>query len=72
MPKHFNFLSIKPLIDVKPQTSSKKFFATENHVCYLIHKQADRQISNIRRAYDLKETSTASHISAEINQKFFP
>jgi len=43
----------------------------ENHICHLFHKQADRQISKIRHAYDLKETSTASHISAEINRNFF-
>jgi len=38
---------------------------------HLFLKQAVRQISNIGRAYDLKQTPTASHISAEINRKFF-
>ena len=39
--------------------------------CHLFHKEADRQISNIRRAYDLRQTSTASYVSPEINRKFF-
>ena len=70
--KHFNFFLIKPLIDVKTAKFLQKFSAAENYICHLFHKQADRQISKIRRAYDLKETSTAIHISAEINWIFFP
>ena len=70
-PKHFNFLPVKPLIDIKTAKFLQKFSATENHICHLFHKQADRQISKIRHAYDLKETPTARHISAEINRKFF-
>jgi len=43
--------------------------STENYICHLFFKQAVRQISNIGRAYDLKQT--ASQIRAEINRKFF-
>jgi len=69
--KHFNFLLIELLIDIKTAKFLQKFSATENHTCHLFHKQADRQISKIRRAYDLKQTPTASHISTEINRKYF-
>ena len=42
-----------------------------NYICHLFLKQAVRQISNIGRAYDLKQTATASQIRAERNRKFF-
>ena len=69
--KHFNFLPIKHLIDAKTTKFLQNFCATENYICHLFLKQAVRQISNIGRAYDLKQIPTASQIRAEINRKFF-
>jgi len=69
--KHFNFLPIKHLIDAKTVKFLQNFCATENYICHLFLKQAVRQISNIGRAYDLKQTLTASQIRTEINRKFF-
>ena len=69
--KHFNFLPIKHLIDAKTVKFLQNVCATENYICHLFLKQAVRQISNIGSAYDLKQTPTASHISAEINRNFF-
>ena len=69
--KHCNFLPIKHLIDAKTVKSLQNFCATENYICHLFLKQAVRQISNIGRAYDLKQTLTASQIRTEINRKFF-
>jgi len=55
----------------KLQNSCKTFAPQKIIYVTYYFKQAVRQISNIGRAYDLKQTATASQIRAEINRKFF-
>jgi len=68
---HLGQLSLAILCSSFSRAQTAKILCPRDLLCRLFHKQADRQINDTRRAYDIKPTSTETHISAEISWKLF-
>ena len=64
--RFFGFLPTKLLLDIKIAKFLQKFLASENRICGLFYNQADRQLGDIRRAYQVSSDSTACKISSEM------
>jgi len=68
---HLGQLSLAILCSRFSHAQTAKILCLRDLLFRLFHKQADRQINDMRRAYDIKPTSTETHISAEISWTLF-